>query len=320
MSQKRKFFVLFLALHFGGSTVGAAAGERVKYVSASDGSEQSILFFRPEGEPKAVLYALHGLQSHAGWYEYSGIGDALAQRGIAVFAFDRRGSGESTSPRGDAESSEQLLEDINEAREYSRQVLRQTYSADFVKNLPQHLLAASFGAKVAIPYVVQYQETHPLNSLILMSPALYVQPRADFNFWQRLLILCSSWNSLRFRSPLRTHFFTNVDEHTNFVRRDEEEGKSVLTLTRRFLLRVAAKLTKESLRSMFKINIPTYVIMSANDVVVDTKRTESDFFNRLPLTDKQITMMPCEAHCLELSEMRGELAQSLADWVIKHSG
>lgn len=318
MSQKRRGTIFFLAWLCGASPVEAA--EHMRYISPSDGSEQSVLFFRPTTQPKAILYALHGLQSHAGWYEYSGIGDALAERGIAVFAFDRRGSGESTSPRGDAESSEQLLEDVNEARDYSRRVLSQYYSAELVKSLPQHLLAASFGAKVAIPYIVRNKDRHQLSSLMLMSPALYVHPRADYNFWQRLWILFSSFNTLRFRSPLRTHFFTNINEHTDFVRRDEEEGKSVLTLTRRFLLRVAAKLSKESLRSMFEINVPTFLVMSPNDLVIDSARTKRDFFDHLPVLDKQIEMMPCEAHSLELSDKRDDLAQSLADWVLKHSG
>src|SRR5258707_1389317 len=58
---------------------------------------------------RGSLFYIHGIQSHSGWLFETG--PQLAQRGIQVFALDRRGSGRSEGPRGDTPSLEQLLDD-----------------------------------------------------------------------------------------------------------------------------------------------------------------------------------------------------------------
>jgi alpha-beta hydrolase superfamily lysophospholipase len=58
---------------------------------------------------RGSLFYIHGIQSHGGWLFETG--PQLAQRGIQVFALDRRGSGRSEGPRGDTPSLEHLLDD-----------------------------------------------------------------------------------------------------------------------------------------------------------------------------------------------------------------
>src|SRR5689334_19603153 len=49
--------------------------------------------------PTASIVLLHGLQSHARWFAEAA--DMLNDRGFAVYALDRRGSGSSPGRRGD---------------------------------------------------------------------------------------------------------------------------------------------------------------------------------------------------------------------------
>src|ERR1700733_14926220 len=49
--------------------------------------------------PHAVVILLHGLQSHSQWF--ADCADTLVERGLAVYAVDRHGSGPSPGERGD---------------------------------------------------------------------------------------------------------------------------------------------------------------------------------------------------------------------------
>ncbi len=62
-----------------------------------------------------VVLCLHGIESHSG--EFNFIGNELAQIGTQVYAFDRRGFGNSVEEkllRGDTSNFNRHLEDIND--------------------------------------------------------------------------------------------------------------------------------------------------------------------------------------------------------------
>ena len=61
-------------------------------------------------EPSASLLLVHGLGEHSG--RYDAFARALAEEGTSVFAFDLRGHGRSTGPRGDVDAFPRLLEDL----------------------------------------------------------------------------------------------------------------------------------------------------------------------------------------------------------------
>src|SRR5512132_1142744 len=62
--------------------------------------------------PAAALVLVHGLQSHALWFAEAG--QLLVDRGLSVYAVDRRGSGSSGGERGHIDSYEEWLEEIAE--------------------------------------------------------------------------------------------------------------------------------------------------------------------------------------------------------------
>ncbi|XQZ99582.1 alpha/beta hydrolase [Komagataeibacter rhaeticus] len=70
---------------------------------------------------KAAVFLFHGLQSHASWsWE---IGEALAQRGVALFVLDRRGSGTSTGPHGAITDADTCLSDYITALDVSQSAI-----------------------------------------------------------------------------------------------------------------------------------------------------------------------------------------------------
>ena len=95
---------------------GAAASPGRPYsletFTASDGYRWRYRHYAPPGKPRAHVVCLHGIQSHAGWYEHSCT--RLSRAGYAVSFLDRRGSGMNERDRGDAPSFRRLIDDVAE--------------------------------------------------------------------------------------------------------------------------------------------------------------------------------------------------------------
>src|SRR4051812_11264521 len=80
--------------------------------TASDGYCWKYRRYPVGDTPRAVLVCLHGIQSHAGWYEDSCT--SLSRAGYEVAFLDRRGAGMNEAARGDAPSFRRLLDDVAE--------------------------------------------------------------------------------------------------------------------------------------------------------------------------------------------------------------
>src|SRR4029079_15352538 len=109
--------------------------------TASDGYRLHYRHWEPAGAPRATVVALHGIQSHSGWFTYSSEG--LAKAGYEVCFLDRRGSGMNEPARGHAESHGRLVNDVVEFLEkVSERDMRSTPR-------PVILLGVSWGGKLA---------------------------------------------------------------------------------------------------------------------------------------------------------------------------
>ncbi|MDR1786568.1 MAG: lysophospholipase [Spirochaetaceae bacterium] len=63
-----------------------------EFFTAEDGARLALHSWLPQGEPRAVLLICHGMVEYAKRFDYPA--RALAEQGIAVFAHDQRGHGE----------------------------------------------------------------------------------------------------------------------------------------------------------------------------------------------------------------------------------
>jgi acylglycerol lipase len=63
-----------------------------KSYTVSDGYPCHYRDYPANGTPRGRVVFVHGIQSHAGWYEHSC--QRLSEAGFAVSFLDRRGSGE----------------------------------------------------------------------------------------------------------------------------------------------------------------------------------------------------------------------------------
>jgi alpha-beta hydrolase superfamily lysophospholipase len=112
----------------------------------------------PRGtDPRFRLLLIHGFQEHSGRYEE--VATALASAGGRILAFDQRGHGLSSGRRGDLETFEDLLDDVDRA-----------WALLGGADVPGFVLGHSMGGLVALRWV---QTRGPkLAGLVLSAPWL----------------------------------------------------------------------------------------------------------------------------------------------------
>jgi alpha-beta hydrolase superfamily lysophospholipase len=125
-----------------------------------DGAKLALRSWLPDGEARAAIVALHGINDYGGAYAIPG--SYLVGRGIAVYAFDQRGFGASAE-RGLWPGANALTGD---AREAVRLI------GERHPGLPLYLLGESMGGAVAILAAAE-GKTPRLDGLILVAPAVW---------------------------------------------------------------------------------------------------------------------------------------------------
>jgi alpha-beta hydrolase superfamily lysophospholipase len=128
-------------------------------IIAADGATLPLRVFAPEGPPRAVMLALHGLNDHGGSFLSESIA-ALNAGGLLVYAYDQRGFGRAPN-RGLWPGAETLAEDAAAAA----RLLRARHPG-----LPLLLLGESMGGAVAI---LAAERAPPVDRYVLLAPAIW---------------------------------------------------------------------------------------------------------------------------------------------------
>jgi len=135
-----------------------------------DGMRLPYRTWLPNGEPVAVVLALHGMNDSRDAWEYPG--PELAAHGIAVFSPDQRGFGD-TADRGYWPGTRALVDD---AREMAVLLHRRYPHARLI------LMGESMGAAVLMCLAAS-QDPPPVDGYILVAPAVW--GRAEMNVFMR---------------------------------------------------------------------------------------------------------------------------------------
>jgi acylglycerol lipase len=122
--------------------------------------------WQPTGTPRAVIVLVHGFNSHSGYYTWAG--ELFARGGLAAYALDWRGRGQSEGERFYVDALADVVADIDTLVEQAR--------AEH-PGLPLFLLGHSAGGVVSCIYALEHQ--HKLAGLICESFA-YEIPAPDF--------------------------------------------------------------------------------------------------------------------------------------------
>ncbi len=163
--RRRTLAILVLLLAACAPLVKSAGPERVEpallsdSVRMADGVELKLARFFPEqGEPRAILLALHGYNDYRN--AFADPASHLNEAGIAIYAYDQRGFGESPS-RGFWPGTAALTEDLRTAAALVRNAHPKT---------PLYLLGNSMGGAVLL--IAMAEAPIEMDGIILAAPAV----------------------------------------------------------------------------------------------------------------------------------------------------
>ncbi len=273
------------------------------FYTASDGQRLHYRHWKPAGTPNGYVVALHGIQSHSGWYEYSS--GRMRAAGFEVRFLDRRGSGENAQDRGHAVHPDRLIHDVT-------QVLADACWERDQKtpDAPVTLLGVSWGAKLAA--VVAARRPELVDGLALLYPGL--RSRFGPRFYQRWLlnlgILLGEGRKL-VRIPLDDPaLFTGVPDWEDFIRQDPLAlHQATLSFLKSSLL-----LDEELDRAAGAVSQPTLVMLAGRDQIIDNPATR-EFLNHWGPGPLEVREYPNARHTLEFEPDREAVFSDLIAWL-----
>ncbi|MFN0062597.1 MAG: alpha/beta fold hydrolase [Myxococcaceae bacterium] len=261
-----------------------------------DGVSQVMHLWAPQ-KPQALLFYIHGLQSHGGWLFESG--PAWAEMGVAVAALDRRGSGESGGTRGDAPPFEQWILDYLDGLNRAR--------AQF-PNVPCTLLGQSMGGKLAAGLAV-----HPAASFeaFILCASGISQLYARLSKDDRERLATSDPTQLN-DVHIKDEQYTRDARYLAFMRDDPKMLRKVTTRLRHEEVRLEAHLQSQTLDALRK---PSCFIFPRRDPVIVLPEARGAF-EQLTRGAGMVFEAPADDHYLEFSPWRGPHVNFVAHYVL----
>jgi alpha-beta hydrolase superfamily lysophospholipase len=273
-------------------------------IAMSDGYRLSCRHWQPVGSaPRAFVVALHGIQSHGGWYDRSS--RALCEAGYDLLFVDRRGSGRNFSRRGDAPHAERLINDVMQVLTFVRQQ-RDRLASD----VPIILQAVSWGGKLAA--IVAARRPDLLDGVALLYPGICarVQPTA----WQSFRLSLARKLDIRHRRiaiPLSDPtLFTGQLQWQEFIRQDRLALREV---TVGFLL-AHQDLTHEAITAASRIQRPVLLMLAGKDDIIDNGATKR-WRQQLGTNDVTLHEYSDARHTLEFEPHPEQFIGDLLTWL-----
>ena len=244
----------------GGRHSDAMPSVNIRHYTTSDNQRLHFRHWKADGTRSGVIVALHGIQSHSGWYTWSS--EQLAAAGYDVYFADRRGSGLNGQQRGHADHGLRLLNDVRQLIQIAR---REHDDAD----LPLVLMSVSWGGKIAAALAAQWPQE--VDRLALLYPGLIPQLRFTRSQTHRLNL--GRRLDVRFKGvdiPLTDpRLFTAEPEHQRFIKEDP------LTLHRVTSGFLNAGRDLDAIVDEYcgQITVPTLLLLAGRDQIIDNAAT-----------------------------------------------
>jgi acylglycerol lipase len=268
---------------------------REEHVDGSGGLRLFVRSLRPVERARAVVLLVHGFNSHSGHYAW--VADQLVQAGLAAYAVDLRGRGQSEGERFFVETLDDYVRDVETLAAIAR---------EREPGLPVFVLGHSAGGVVACVYALEHQAQ--LAGLICESFAFKV-PAPDF----ALAVL----KGLSHVAPhahvlkLENRDFSRDPEVVRAMNADPLIANEVQpTQTVAAMVRADERLEKEFPR----IRLPVLILHGTADKATKPEGSQR-FFDRAGSADKTLKMYDGHAHDLLNDVGREEVMADLVGWI-----
>ena len=251
------------------------------------------------GAPTTLLI-LHGLGAHSGWF--IDMGNALAARGLNVWAVDHRGFGRSEGPRGHISDYHSYLQDCDVVVDAIRAAQPETRL---------FVLGHSMGGIFALHYAAAHPEK--LAGLLLMNP--WVKDQSKLSVGTMLAVAARGIvkSPRLFAVAGGPEVMTTNPEAVKLLNADPYwvRKESAAFLWQINVMR--GKLLSQAQR----VKLPALVLQAGQDRAVVVSASEK-VFRRLGSTDKTWKTYPGYAHDSEFEADRSVLDTDIAQWITAH--
>lgn len=303
------------SIDFPNTAFGSAEPMQDPEIAWLPGSQQDTLACRVwTGRPRLpVILHLHGIEGHSQWFTRTA--SALNQKGVTVYASDRRGSGLNSRQRGHLANHKVYLADI--------QTLIAKIAQDH-SDSPLILMANCWSAKAAAIVAAQNDLAlgkpgkKALSGLIFTCPAIYT--KVDYPFMTRLKI---AWSYLSDKDrssrywflPLLASMYTNDPRYLSFLQMDPLRLQEVTTS---FLVETMF-LTWRAQRAAKSISLPVLLVQAGDDQIVDLDQIKT-WYAEIASSDKTMRIFPGAYHSIDFDkDWFSEYTHLLLDWLSERS-
>lgn len=128
------------------ATTQAQMTQREDRITGGAGLNIFVRSWRPAGTPRAVVVICHGVKSHSGYYGWAA--EQLVAHGLAVYALDLHGRGESDGDRFYLEKFQDYTDDVHATMALAK---------SREPGLPVFLLGHSAGGVISSVYTLEHQ-------------------------------------------------------------------------------------------------------------------------------------------------------------------
>ncbi len=277
----------------------------IRNFTASDGYKIHFRHWRSQ-TPRGIVIALHGIQSHSGWYKASS--RAMADAGFDVYFADRRGSGWNGFQRGHATHGMRIINDVRALAALAKDEQRE--NSNDVLSLPVILMGISWGAKVAAAAVSLFPSE--FQRLALLYPGL--EPRLRPNAWQRFrLKLARRFEVIKtdIPIPLRSpELFTDTPKWRQFI---AEDPLALHAVTSSFL-NTGKDLDDIVASHAARIQCPVLLMLAGRDKIIDNAKTRARVASFMT-NDFTSLCYPDACHTLEFEPNPAAIFSDLTEWL-----
>ena len=270
----------------------------------SDGYQHHYRHWKPAvARPTSYVVALHGIQSHSGWYEHSS--SKLCEAGHEILFVDRRGSGLNEKERGHARHKDRITNDVV-------QILTEVRNRrnEEAPTAPVVLLGLSWGGKLAAVTASQHGEL--IDGLALLYPG--IRAKVHPTRWQRFKLSAAEAVEVeekRIPVPLdEPSLFTTNVEKQNFIRSDPLalHDVSVSFLIANRDLDIALGEARRTIRC------PSLLMLAGKDRIIDNPVTR-EWFESLATQERKTHEYAESGHTLEFEPSRDQFIADLSTWL-----
>ena len=260
------------------------------------------LFFRilsPQNrEPAARVLILHGMGEHGG--RYLALAEHLAAHGFESVVPDLRGFGKSGGPRAFARSYSAFHSDLSAILAFVEKSRAKA---------PLFYLGHSFGGLLVSSYLAMRQIS--AEGLILSSPLFGIASRVPT--WRHVLGLLTAFCLPRYSQA--TSVAAEVLTHDETLIALYKKDTLIYHRLTAGLYVEMLKLMSERSQVARNLNLPTLVLQSGDDRIVDREKTQL-FYEELAATDKKLQLFPGLYHELFNEKERESIFETVSTWIL----